>query len=151
MNEPSKPDVILLADDDSDDRLLLKDAVADSGWSGELYCVEDGEELLDYLLHRGKYQSPGSAPHPGVILLDLNMPRKDGRQALREIRADASLRRIPVVVLTNSKAEADVASLYDLGANSFVSKPVQFDALVNVIRVLGQYWFKTVTLPDLKR
>jgi CheY-like chemotaxis protein len=147
MNEPPNADVILLAEDDSDDRLLLKDAMADCGWIGELRCVEDGEELLDYLLHRGKYQSPASAPRPGVILLDLNMPRKDGRQALMEIRADASLHRIPVVVLTTSKADTDIARLYDLGANSFVSKPVQFDALVNVIRALSQYWFKTVTLP----
>jgi CheY-like chemotaxis protein len=150
MNDTSKLDVILLAEDDSDDRLLLKDALADCGWGGELRCVEDGEELLDYLLHRGKYEPPANAPRPGLVLLDLNMPRMDGRQALREIRADASLRGIPVVVLTTSKADTDVAKLYDLGANSFVSKPVQFDTFVNVIRVLGQYWFKTVTLPALK-
>lgn len=150
MNETPKPDVILLAEDDSDDRLLLKDAQAECGWSGELRCVEDGEELLDYLLRRRQYQPPAPAPRPGLVLLDLNMPRKNGRQALCEIRADASLRRIPVVVLTTSKADTDIAKLYDLGANSFVSKPVQFDTLVNVIRVLGQYWFKTVTLPALK-
>jgi CheY-like chemotaxis protein len=150
MNETLKADVILLAEDDSDDRLLLKDALADCGWSGELRCVEDGEELLEYLLRRGNYQSPASAPRPGLILLDLNMPRKDGREALREIRADANLRRIPVVVLTTSQADTDISHLYDLGANSFVSKPVQFDALVNVVRALSQYWFKTVTLPALK-
>ena len=150
MNETSKPDVILLAEDDSDDRLLLKDALAEGGWGGELRCVENGEELLDYLLRRGKYVSPASAPRPGLVLLDLNMPRMDGRQALHEIRADASLRGIPVVVLTTSKADTDIAKLYDLGANSFVSKPIQFDTLVNVIRVLGQYWFKTVTLPAPK-
>jgi len=150
MNETLKPDVILLAEDDSDDRLLIKDAIADCGWSGELRCVEDGEELLDYLLHRGKYQPPAPAPRPGLILLDLNMPRKDGREALREIRADPRLRCIPVVALTTSKADADIAKLYELGANSFVSKPVQFDTLVNVIRVLGEYWFKTVKLPAFK-
>ena len=149
MNETLKADVILLAEDDSDDRLLLKDALADCGWSGELRCVEDGVELLDYLLRRGKYQSAASAPRPGLILLDLNMPRKDGREALREIRADASLRRIPVVVLTTSKADTDIAKVYDLGANSFLSKPVQFDALVNVTRMLTQYWFNTVALPAL--
>ena len=149
MNEALKAGVILLAEDDSDDRLLLKDALADCGWSGELRCVEDGAELLDYLLHRGKYQSPASAPRPGLILLDLNMPRKDGREALREIRADAGLRRIPVVVLTTSKADADIAKVYDLGANSFLSKPVQFDALVNVTRMLTQYWFNAVALPGL--
>jgi CheY-like chemotaxis protein len=150
MNETPKPEVILLAEDDSDDRLLLKDAMADCGWSGELRCVEDGAELLDYLKCRGKYQSPASAPLPGLILLDLNMPRKDGREALREIRADARLRRIPVVVLTTSQADTDIGQLYDLGANSYISKPIQFDALVNIIRALSQYWFKTVTLPALK-
>ena len=150
MNETPKPEVILLAEDDSDDRLLLKDALADCGWSGELRCVEDGVELLDYLLRRGKYQSAASAPRPGLILLDLNMPRKDGREALREIRADASLRGIPVVVLTTSKADTDIAKVYDLGANSFLSKPVQFDALVNVTRMLTQYWFNTVALPALQ-
>jgi CheY-like chemotaxis protein len=150
MSETPHPDVILLAEDDSDDRLLLKDAMAECSWSGELHCVENGEELLDYLLRRGQYQPPAQAPRPGLILLDLNMPRKDGREALREIKADASLRRIPVVVLTTSKADTDIASLYDLGANSFISKPVQFDSLVDVIRVLSHYWFRTVALPAPK-
>ena len=150
MNETAKQDVILLADDDSDDRLLVRDAIADCGWDGDLRCVENGEELLDYLLRRGKYASPASAPWPGVILLDLNMPRKDGREALREIKADANLRRIPVVVLTTSKAEMDVAGLYDLGANSFISKPVQFEGLVTAMRAVQQYWFQMVQLPAPK-
>jgi CheY-like chemotaxis protein len=147
MIDTAKPYVILLAEDDSDDRLLLKDAMADCGWDGELRCVENGEELLDYLLHRGKYQPPHYAPQPGLILLDLNMPRMDGREALRQIKTHSTLRRIPVIVLTTSKADTDISALYDLGASSFISKPVQFDSLVNVIRVLGQYWFKTVALP----
>jgi CheY-like chemotaxis protein len=147
MNDASKARVILMAEDDADDRLLVKDAMADSGWDGELRFVEDGEELLDYLTHRGQYRDPADAPRPGLILLDLNMPRKDGREALREIRADAELRRIPVVVLTTSKASGDIGGMYDLGANSFISKPIQFDALVNVMRLLGQYWFATVQLP----
>src|SRR6516162_6943503 len=142
MTDTTKPDVILLAEDDSDDRLLLKDAMADCGWDGELRCVENGEELLDYLLHRGKFQPPQYAPQPGLILLDLNMPRMDGREALRQIKTHPTLRRIPVVVLTTSKADTDIGKLYDLGASSFISKPAQFDSLVNVIRVLGQYWFK---------
>ena len=142
--------VILLAEDDPDDRLLLQDAVKECGWPGELRFVENGEELLDYLCRRGKYQAPSSAPPPGLILLDLNMPRKDGREALREIKADAGLRRVPVVVFTTSKADTDVASLYELGASSFISKPVHFEGLVNVIRALGQYWFQTVQLPALK-
>jgi CheY-like chemotaxis protein len=150
MNDLSKPNVVLIAEDDSDDRLLLKDAMAESGWQGDLRFAEDGEDLLDYLRHRGKYSESSSAPRPGVILLDLNMPRKDGREALREIKADPQLRRIPVVVLTTSKADTDIERMYDLGASSFIAKPVEFDALVNVMRLLGQYWFTTVELPASK-
>ena len=139
-----------MAEDDSDDRLLIKDAMAECRWDGDLRFVEDGEELLDYLSHRGRYSPPADAPWPGLILLDLNMPRKDGREALREIKADAELRRIPVVVLTTSKAGTDIGRVYDLGANSFITKPIQFEALVNVMRALGQYWFNTVELPAPK-
>jgi len=142
--------VVLMAEDDSDDRLLVKDALAECRWEGDLRFVEDGEDLLDYLRHRGKYSQPAAAPRPGLILLDLNMPRKDGRDALREIKDDAELRRIPVVVLTTSRAGTDIGRMYDLGANSFISKPIQFEALVNVMRVLGQYWFNTVELPAPK-
>src|SRR6185295_3883690 len=112
--------------------------------------VQNGEELLDYLTRKGKYTEPASAPRPGLILLDLNMPRKDGREVLREIKAHADLKRIPVVVLTTSKADTDVAGLYDLGANSFISKPVRFDTLVTAMRTIGQYWFKIVELPPVK-
>jgi CheY-like chemotaxis protein len=147
MNDTSKAKVVLMAEDDSDDRLLVKDAMAECGWDGDLRFVEDGEELLDYLRHCGKYGQPATAPRPGLVLLDLNMPRKDGREALREMKADADLRRIPVVVLTTSKAGTDIGRMYDMGANSFIAKPVQFEALVNVMRVLGQYWFNTVELP----
>ena len=147
MNDEKKSCVIVLADDDSDDRLLVRDAMAECEWDADLRFVENGEELIDYLTRRGKYAELASAPRPGLILLDLNMPRKDGREALREIRADPELRRIPIVVLTTSKADTDVESLYELGANSFISKPVQFDALVSVMRILGQYWFNIVQLP----
>ena len=147
MNEGPKSNVIVLAEDDADDRLLLQDAVAECQWDGGLRFVGDGEELLDYLLRRGKYGPPADAPRPGLILLDLNMPRKDGREALREIKADADLRRIPVVVLTTSRADTDIDRMYGLGANSFIAKPVRFEALVQVLRVLGDYWFKTVELP----
>jgi CheY-like chemotaxis protein len=149
MKPGAEPAVILLAEDDSDDRLLIKDALEECQWRGELRSVENGEELLDYLLRRGPYED-ADAPRPGVILLDLNLPRKDGRQALREIKSDPALRRIPVVVLTTSKAVTDVETSYDLGANSFISKPVQFEDLVNVIRLLGQYWFDAVQLPANK-
>jgi len=150
MNPPPKSNVILMADDDDDDRLLAQDALAESHLDGVLHFVQNGEELLDYLCHRGKYESPASSPRPGLILLDLNMPRKDGREALRDIKADPDLRRIPVVVLTTSKADTDIGAIYELGANSFISKPFQFEALVNVMKILGLYWFKTVELPTPK-
>lgn len=142
-----RSNIILMADDDDDDRLLAQDALSESQLEGSLHFVENGEDLMDYLFRRGKYEPPVEAPRPGLILLDLNMPRKDGREALREIKADPELRRIPVVVLTTSKADTDIGAIYELGANSFISKPFQFEALVNVMKVLGQYWFKTVELP----
>ena len=147
--DTSKSCVIVMAEDDSDDRLLTTDALAECDWKADLRFVENGEELLDYLMHRGKYSQSSSSPRPGLILLDLNMPKKDGREALREIKANADLRRIPIVILTTSKADTDIAGLYDLGANSFISKPVQFESLVRVMRTLGQYWFHTVQLPAL--
>ncbi|MDZ7261448.1 MAG: response regulator, partial [candidate division KSB1 bacterium] len=114
---------ILMAEDDPEDRLLVKDAWEESRVLNELRFVEDGEELMDYLYRRGPYAEPARAPRPGLILLDLNMPRKDGREALKEIKADPELRRIPIVVLTTSKAEEDILRTYDLGANSFITKP----------------------------
>jgi len=145
----NKSVLILMADDDPDDRLLAQDALAECQLQSEIQFVENGEELLDYLRHRGKY-AHGGAPRPSLILLDLNMPRKDGREALREIKTDPELRRIPVIVLTTSKAETDISKIYELGANSFISKPVAFDALVNVMKALGQYWLRTVELPPSK-
>jgi CheY-like chemotaxis protein len=150
MNSKSKSNIILMAEDDSDDRLLVKDAVAECRWGGELRFVENGEELLDYLCRRGRYAAPVASPRPGLILLDLNMPRKDGREALREIKTNPELKEIPVVVLTTSKADTDVDSLYQAGASSFISKPVQFEELVRVVRILGQYWFETVELPSAR-
>ncbi|HTD88308.1 MAG TPA: response regulator [Candidatus Binatia bacterium] len=145
--QTARPTVILMADDDADDRLLAQDALADSKIPCELHFVENGEELMDYLHRRGKF-SAASAPRPGLILLDLNMPRKDGREALREIKASPDLRRIPVVVLTTSHADTDIGHIYDLGANSFISKPASFDALVGLMRSVGHYWFHTVELPN---
>ena len=147
MSSLPKTNIILMADDDDDDRLLAQDALAESGLDASLQFVENGEELLDYLYHRGKFSVPAESPRPGLILLDLNMPLKDGREALRDIRAEPELRRIPVVVLTTSKADTDIGTIYELGANSFISKPFQFEALVGVMKVLGQYWFQTVELP----
>jgi CheY-like chemotaxis protein len=144
----AKPIVILMAEDDADDRLLVRDAFEESRLLNELRFVEDGEELLDYLRGEGRYTDRANAPRPGLILLDLNMPRKDGREALREIKADADLRRIPVVVMTTSKAEEDIFRSYDLGASSYISKPVTFERLVDLIKTLGQYWIEFVELPS---
>src|SRR5437763_5417255 len=144
MAAHAKPIVILLADDDEEDRMLTADALEESRVVNDLRFVEDGDELLDYLYHRGKYSDPSTAPAPGLILLDLNMPRKDGREALREIKADPDLRRIPIVVLTTSKAEEDIYRTYDLGANSFITKPVTFEGLVSVMRDVGRYWIEVV-------
>lgn len=138
---------ILLADDDADDRMMASDALEESRLANDLRCVEDGEELMDYLHRRGKYAPPNNAPRPGLILLDLNMPRKDGREALKEIKAEPELRSIPVIVLTTSKAEEDIYRTYDLGVNSFITKPVNFESLVAVMKALGKYWFEIVELP----
>jgi CheY-like chemotaxis protein len=109
----------------------------------------DGQDLMDYLRREGRYADPSvEAPRPGIILLDLNMPKKDGREALMEIKADESLRRIPVVVLTTSKDEEDVLRTYDLGVSSFITKPVTFAGLVEVMRAWSRYWFEIVELPN---
>jgi CheY-like chemotaxis protein len=142
-----RPITILLADDDPDDRLLAQEALEENRLANDLHMVEDGEELLDYLYQRGKYTDPASSPRPGLILLDLNMPRMDGREALRIVKNDPDLRQIPVVVLTTSKAEEDIYRTYNLGVNSFVSKPVSFEGLVEVTRALRRYWFEIVELP----
>ena len=147
MSGERKPIVILLADDDEEDRMLACDALAESRLSNDISCVTDGEDLMDYLHRRGKYTPPAAAPRPGLILLDLNMPKKDGREALREIKSDANLRQIPVVVMTTSKAEEDIFHSYDSGANSFISKPVTFEGLIDVMKALGRYWFEIIDLP----
>jgi CheY-like chemotaxis protein len=144
-----RPFTILLADDDEEDRELARDALQDSRLANEMKFVHDGQDLLDYLRREGRWADPSvEAPRPGIILLDLNMPKKDGREALAEIKADECLRRIPVVVLTTSKDEADVLSTYDLGVSSFITKPVTFAGLVEVMRTWTRYWFEIVELPN---
>ncbi len=138
---------ILMADDDPGDQRLVLKAFEKSRLANEIYFVSDGEQLLDYLHCRGSYTRREDCPIPGVILLDLNMPRLDGREALKLIKSDEELRHIPVVVLTTSMDEADVYRTYDLGANSFITKPVTFEGLVDVVRNLGLYWFEIVRLP----
>jgi CheY-like chemotaxis protein len=139
---------ILMADDDPDDRMLAKEALEEARLANTLATVEDGEQLMDYLYRRGPYTDLLGTPYPGLILLDLNMPRKDGREALKEIKADPILRRIPVVVLTTSKAEEDILRTYDLGVNSFIIKPVTFESLVITMKTLAKYWFEIVELPS---
>src|SRR5262245_43979558 len=138
---------ILMADDDPDDRQLTREAFEENHLANELRFVEDGEELLDYLYQRGKYADPASAPWPGIILLDLNMPRVDGRTALQQIRKDPRFRGIRVVIMTTSKAEEDVVRSFDLSAASYITKPVTFERLVEVIRALGKYWLESGELP----
>jgi CheY-like chemotaxis protein len=146
----TKPITILMADDDDDDFMLTKKALLDSKLLNTLIRVRDGEELLDYLLAKGEYKGK-AVERPGVILLDLNMPRKDGREALKEIKSNASLSDIPVVVFTTSKAEEDIYRSYQLGVNSFITKPVTFGSLMSVVQALGKYWFEIVQLPNGKR
>ncbi len=139
--------MILIADDDAEDRMLVKEALEESRLTNKMHFVENGEELMDYLHNRGRFSDKDKYPTPGLILLDLNMPKKDGREALKEIKADEHLRVIPVVVLTTSKAEEDILRTYDLGVSSFIAKPVTFSALVDVMRTLSKYWFEIVELP----
>ena len=147
MREDPHSITILLADDDPEDRMLTAEALEESRLMNSLDTVEDGEELMDYLHRRGAYAKFAKKNLPGLILLDLNMPRKDGREALEEIKADPQLRKIPVVVLTTSKAEEDIVRTYDLGVNSFISKPVTFAALIELMQILAKYWFQLVELP----
>ena len=146
-NGKRNPITILMADDDDEDRMMTKKAWDNSRLANDLRFVEDGEELMEYLGRRGEYADPASSPRPGLILLDLNMPKMHGREALREIKSTPELRRIPIVALTTSKAEEDIFRSYDLGANSFISKPVTFDRLVAIIQQIGTYWFELVETP----
>ena len=142
-----KPIRILIADDDADDRMLIEDAFEESCLSNPLDFVEDGEELLEFLRCEGRYQDRNPADMPGLIVLDLNMPKMDGRTALEHLKKDDLLRRIPVIVLTTSQAEEDILKTYGLGVSSFISKPVTFDGLVEVVRTIGKYWIQIVALP----
>ena len=143
----SKPIRILIADDDADDRMLIEDAFVEARLNNPIDFVNDGEQLMDYLKREGDYAHLTEESVPGLILLDLNMPKKDGRTALKEIRADDYLRRIPIVILTTSKSEEDILRTYNLGVNSFITKPVSFDGLVEVVQVLSKYWIEIVALP----
>jgi CheY-like chemotaxis protein len=148
MAERREPVTILVAEDDADDRMLIEEAWRENHLANDLRFVADGEELMDYLLARGRFAAPAAAPRPALILLDLNMPKKDGRAALREIKADPALRQIPIVVLTTSEAEEDIVRAYDLGVNSFIVKPVSFDKMVHLMKTLNRYWLEIVELAN---
>ena len=148
MGKQRRPITILMADDDPDDRQMTKEAFDESLLANDLRLVEDGVELMDYLLRRGKYTDPASSPRPGLLLLDLHMPRKDGWEALREIKADPELRTLRVIILTTSKAEEDILRGYNLSVASFITKPVTFSSLLEVVQVLGKYWLEIVELPN---
>jgi CheY-like chemotaxis protein len=147
MRARRKRITILMAEDDEDDRLLTKEALEENRLVNDLRFVEDGEELLDYLHRRGRYVDQTHSPRPGLILLDLNLPRKHGHEALQEIKGDPRLRKIPVVILSTSKANEDIHRSYDLGANSYHTKPATFAAMVELTRTLGQYWLELADLP----
>jgi CheY-like chemotaxis protein len=143
-----KPITILMADDDEEDRELAREALQDPRVANQMRFAVDGQDLVDYLRREGGYADASvDAPRPGIVLLDLNMPKKDGREALAEIKADHGLRQIPVIVLTTSTDEEDVFRTYDLGVNSYITKPVTFAGLVEVMRSFSRYWLETVDLP----
>ncbi len=148
MSNIVDPVKILVADDDPDDRMLIKEALSEVRIANEVDFVEDGRDLLDYLRRDGKFSSLNGSAKPSLILLDLNMPRKTGHEALKDIRNDPALRRIPVVVLTTSSADEDVIRTYDLGVNSFIKKPVTFEGLIEALRTTTEYWFQIVCLPS---
>ncbi|HKV37919.1 MAG TPA: response regulator [Blastocatellia bacterium] len=147
MGTQGTPFTVLMADDDEDDRMFTREAWEENHLANPLHFVQDGVELLEYLRREGDFVHLSGSPLPGLILLDLNMPRKDGREALAEIKADPDLRYIPMVILTTSSAEADIFRAYDLGVSSFIVKPVTFESLVGVIKILSEYWFQIVELP----
>ena len=148
MNTAPKPITILMADDDPGDRVLAEEAMKDARVINDVRFVETGEELMDYLHARGKFAPPAQAPRPGLILLDLNMPRKDGRTVLKELKNTPDLCRIPIAVLTTSKDDADVYRSYDLGVNSYIVKPVTFEAIIDTLQTLKEHWFQIVELPS---
>ncbi len=144
------PRTILMADDDADDCLLVQEALRESKQSHDLRIVRDGQQLLDYLRRRGEYQRVPAVPWPDLILLDLKMPRKDGREALSELKADPRLRSIPIVVLTTSTARDDIGFCYRMGENSYITKPATFSGLVDLLSTLSKYWFELVELPAVE-
>ena len=148
MSQENRLFTILMVDDDPDDRLLFKEACEEVRLRNPLEFLENGEQLVDYLRRKGAYTHLEGAPYPGIILLDLNMPLKDGREALEEIKNDADLRHIPIIVLTTSKDEDDILSSYGLGASSYIVKPISLDRVMRVVNSIGEYWVQIVEVPQ---
>lgn len=148
MNKTKNAITILMAEDDPDDRLIIRDAFEEARIDNTIHYVEDGEELMDYLYSRGKYSWPNNMLRPGIILLDLNLPKLSGQDALREIKSNLDLRRIPIVIMSTSIRDEDIHLMYDMGANSYISKPNNFALLVEIVKSLSKYWFEIVTLPS---
>jgi CheY-like chemotaxis protein len=143
-----KRTVVIIAEDDPDDRLLIQDAIYEATTNRvDVHFVKDGAEMLDYLYRRGLYLDEQAAPQPELVLLDINMPRKSGLEVLEEIKRDPALRTIPVVLLTTSRAPEHIARSYELGGAGFVTKPNSFTELVDLMRSIERYWFRTVQLP----
>jgi CheY-like chemotaxis protein len=142
-----KSTVVIIAEDDPDDRMLIEDAINQACRTIAVKFVQDGNDLLDYLCHRGKYSNPALSPQPELVLLDLNMPKMGGMEVLAEIKRDIRLRSIPVVVLTTSRSPEQIALASRLGANGFITKPPSFNELVSIMETLNRYWFQTVRLP----
>jgi CheY-like chemotaxis protein len=147
IKRQTRPAIVLLIEDDPGDQELTRRALAEGVVKVDLHIVQDGEQAIDYLKGRGEFTAAGAAPRPDLILLDLNMPKVDGREVLRQVKTESNLRDIPVIVLTTSQQETDIVRSYDLGCNSFITKPVDLESFVHAIRELGRYWFELVTLP----
>jgi CheY-like chemotaxis protein len=147
MGKQRGPFTILIADDDADDCLLVQEALRESSQPHELRIVRDGQQLLDYLRQQGEFAADSPTPRPDLILLDLKMPRKDGREALAELKADRRLRSIPIVVLTTSTARDDIGFCYRMGVNSYLTKPSTFRGLVDLLATVCKYWFELAELP----
>lgn len=148
MNKTEKTITILIAEDDPDDRLIVKDAFEEARVYNIIHYVEDGEELMDYLYSRGKYSWPNNMLRPDIILLDLNLPKMSGQDALREIKSNLNLRQIPIIILSTSEREEDIRLMYDMGVNSYISKPNDFALLVEIVKSLSKYWLEIVSLPS---
>lgn len=144
MQKARKSVPILLVDDSPSDVMIAKEALALSKLVNEIYVAKDGEEALDFVFRRGNYTD---APRPGIVLLDLNLPKKSGREVLAEIKADPILRSIPVIILSTSKADEDISNSYCLHANCYITKPVDFDQFIGVVQSLQDYWIEVVSLP----